>query len=86
MERHTAKLGPVDYSRKTNHATGWTRVTYRRTLVCHVFPNGDLRVHLEGADVRACWCNPQLEEAGRGLIVVHNAEDGRELVERHGLQ
>lgn len=50
----------------------------------HVKPIADLRDHVE--DV-LCWCNPAVEELEPGLLLVtHNAEDGRELVERYGLQ
>lgn len=50
----------------------------------HVLPIDDLREHVEQ---RTCWCEPVLERAKDGvLIVTHNALDGRELVERHGLQ
>lgn len=46
----------------------------------HVFPVGDMREHvLIGT---GCWCNPHLQDG----VVVHNSMDGRELVERHGLQ
>jgi hypothetical protein len=86
MDRYTAKLGPVDYSTRTDHAKGWRRVTYRRERVCHIYPVADLREHVEGAEVRECWCEPKLETVGRGLLVVHNSMDGRELVEEHGLQ
>ena len=59
----------------------------------HVVPVGDLREHDESG--RACWCKPRIETCdprtgdryplGKAVIV-HNSEDGRELVERHGLQ
>lgn len=44
----------------------------------HVLPIGDLRSHDEHTD---CWCKPAVD----GLLVIHNAMDGRELVEQHGL-
>ena len=49
----------------------------------HVVPVADMKAHEErGA---TCWCHPVVKvfENG-GLLVVHNAMDGRELVERHG--
>jgi hypothetical protein len=49
----------------------------------HVLPTGDLRKHEE---TRACWCDPHVEQADGGIVVVHHSMDGRELVERHGLQ
>lgn len=52
----------------------------------HVLPIDDLRPHEETRD---CWCHPDTqrepyEEAG--IVVVHHSLDGRELVERYGLQ
>ncbi len=49
----------------------------------HVVPIRDLREH---AEARSCWCEPTLEDADGTAIVIHRAEDGRELVEQHGLQ
>lgn len=55
----------------------------------HVLPLNDLREHVEQ---RSCWCEPRSEtiRVGAGLrtaiLVTHNALDGRELVERHGVQ
>lgn len=53
----------------------------------HVLPIDDLREHEERT---TCWCKPRIEEErqprGKVKIVVHAAHDGRELVERHGLQ
>jgi hypothetical protein len=51
----------------------------------HVVPVDDLRRHVEVGI--GCWCGPRVEAQGRGRwLVVHHSEDGRELVERHGLQ
>lgn len=59
----------------------------------HVVPVRDLRQHNDRS--RHCWCNPRVEridpETGEpypydNALVTHNAADGRELVERHGLQ
>lgn len=41
----------------------------------HVIPVDDLRVHHESED---CWCKPVVNVDG---IVVHNAADGREMLE-----
>lgn len=51
----------------------------------HVLPVNDLREHEETRD---CWCHPDLtrEDKYATVVVVHHAEDGRELVEEHGLQ
>jgi hypothetical protein len=59
----------------------------------HVVPVDDLREHVESG--RECWCQPRIETRdprtgeqypwGRAVIV-HNSEDGREHVERHGVQ
>jgi hypothetical protein len=32
------------------------------------------------------WCQPKVETFDGGRLVTHNSKDGRELVERHGLQ
>lgn len=50
----------------------------------HVTPVNDLREHV---DSRACWCKPTVETfEGGGMLITHHSMDGRELVERHGLQ
>jgi hypothetical protein len=49
----------------------------------HVLPVGDLREHQEQ---RYCWCRPRVDRTERCCVVVHNAADGRELIELHGLQ
>lgn len=41
----------------------------------HVIPLNDYREHEETTE---CWCNPAHDDG----VVVHNALDGRELVER----
>ena len=48
----------------------------------HIVPQNDLRRHEE---IRACWCHPRVKHYPRGSAVVHNALDGRELVEVHGV-
>jgi len=50
----------------------------------HVVPVNDTREH---RDRRDCWCWPSVtREPGCAAVVVHHAADGRDLVERHGLQ
>jgi len=49
----------------------------------HVLPMKDLREHDE---TRTCWCHPKVERVEGGVVVTHHSADGRELVERHGLQ
>lgn len=50
----------------------------------HVTPIGDLREHELSI---GCWCGPQLNkvDGSTAFLVVHHAEDGRELVEEHGV-
>jgi hypothetical protein len=49
----------------------------------HVVPIDDIREHEEH---EACWCAPRVESEGYGVVIIHNSMDGRELVERHGVQ
>ncbi len=42
----------------------------------HVYPVNDLRDH-ETENGPACWCKPEVD----GDVVIHNALDGRELIE-----
>lgn len=49
----------------------------------HVLPVHDLREHVKSRD---CWCAPDLQRESGTVIVVHRSADGRELIERHGLQ
>ncbi len=51
----------------------------------HVIPLNDMREH-EKSDM--CWCEPTTKVVGDsgGRVIVHNSMDGRELIERHGLQ
>ncbi len=49
----------------------------------HVLPVKDMREHEERRD---CWCAPRLEFEANGCVVVHHSMDGRELVEKHGIQ
>ncbi len=53
--------------------------------VFHVVPVNDLREHDDIGD--ACWCKPRVEQQENGTVaVIHHALDGRDLVEKHGLQ
>ena len=63
----------------------WDDVTHDEMQTVHVVPVNDLRDHTEvGTE---CWCAPKVERfEGGGCLVTHNSMDGRELVERHGLQ
>lgn len=55
-----------------------------RRLPVHVVPVNDLREHLTGATM--CWCKPKIQQhEGYDPVVVHNSEDGRELIERNGI-
>lgn len=63
----------------------WKDVTHDDMRTVHVVPIGDLKRHRERW--ATCWCNPRVETfEGGGVLVTHNSMDGRELVERHGLQ
>lgn len=48
----------------------------------HVLPVDDLLQHCE---TRTCWCYPRLIVETRAMVVVHRSADGRELIERHGI-
>lgn len=48
----------------------------------HVLPVRDLRAHTER---RTCWCQPRVEYYGTCAVVSHHSADGRELIERHGV-
>ena len=59
----------------------------------HILPIGDLREHVDTG--RTCWCGPRVEttnpETGAPYVagyyvVIHQALDGRDLVETHGRQ
>lgn len=54
---------------------GWFIVNERPDV--HVVPLNDWEPHQVG---RACWCHPTTED-DEGLVVVHNALDGRESYE-----
>lgn len=44
----------------------------------HILPVNDLKEHEEETD---CHCEPTVEWHEGGLVVIHNAYDGRELYE-----
>lgn len=49
----------------------------------HVYPIADLKKHvLKGT---RCWCKPTFKLEGKSKIFTHNSADGRELIERHGI-
>ncbi len=48
----------------------------------NVVPVKDMREHEEHV---SCWCKPSIHRERRGRVIVHNSMDGRELVERHGI-
>jgi hypothetical protein len=53
----------------------------------HVSPIEDLKAHI--IDGTRCWCVPTIQPAGRTSgrrLILHHALDGRDLIERHGLQ
>lgn len=50
----------------------------------HVVPINDLHEHVERED-GVCWCAPGVIFEDDTRIIVHHAEDGRELVEQHGV-
>jgi hypothetical protein len=59
----------------------WVATDTGRDL--HVTPIRDMKRHRYS---RRCWCAPKLEAVEGGVLVLHQAMDGRELVEEHGLQ
>jgi len=65
-------------------AERWRDVSHDWLETVHVVPVGDLRAHRERGTT--CWCEPKVERLDRGVLVTHNSMDGRELIEKHGLQ
>jgi len=62
------------------------RYGLRRSLVSiDTIPVGDVISHLEGPGAEYCPCKPKVEIVGRVTTRIHNSHDGRELVERHGI-
>lgn len=46
----------------------------------HILPLDDICPHIES---RHCLCKPRVEEESGGLLIIHNAYDGRDRVERY---
>lgn len=54
------------------------------TTGVHILPVRDLTRHRFAFD---CWCGPEVETlTWLRPLIIHNASDGRELIEQHGLQ
>lgn len=51
--------------------------------VIHVKPIDDIGPHEAST---TCQCAPRLEEIENATLVIHNSYDGRELIEKHGIQ
>lgn len=47
--------------------------------IYHVLPVNDLKPHVETGT--RCHCEPAVRAEGAGLLVIHNAYDGREFYE-----
>jgi len=48
-------------------------------MILHTIPLNDLREHEVAS---TCWCEPRAVIEDGGMIVLHNAADGRILVEK----
>lgn len=46
----------------------------------HVYPLNDEREHDTTGTI--CWCDPTLDTASGGMIIIHNSADMRELIEQ----
>jgi hypothetical protein len=55
-----------------------------RHQIIHTYPSNDLQEHEK--ETPQCWCHPQIEVLERGIHVIHNSADGRELKEKYGVQ
>ena len=60
----------------------WDLSANEEVMEKHVLPIGDLREHVESSE---CWCDPVVEQGPMFVMFTHNSADGRELVERHGV-
>lgn len=49
-------------------------------MIIHVLPVNDLEPHEEVGT--ACKCEPRVEFAEGGMLVIHNAYDNREILEK----
>lgn len=61
----------------------WRVAPRTSTRELHIVPVKDLQEHRLS---RICWCEPAVKPENLAVLVVHNAADGRELVEKHGVQ
>ena len=48
-------------------------------MMVHVLPVNDIKIHIEDT---TCPCDPMVEYEGNEILVIHNAWDGRELLEQ----
>lgn len=53
----------------------WVRVPYFDNI--HVIPWNDTKDHSD----TACWCHPDIDKEDGQIVVMHNANDGREFLE-----
>lgn len=63
----------------------WINHYYRvdgRLVWVHTIPVEDLRAHEE---TPTCWCQPTIDFDDGVTFYKHSSLDGRELVERHGV-
>lgn len=57
-----------------------------KVLHGEVIPKRDLRAHVTGWKAKTCWCKPDVQVGtDDSPLYGHNALDGRELVEQHGI-
>ncbi len=62
----------------------WVVTRWKRRRQYHILPIDDTREHV--APGLNCWCNPKIVRYENGArLITHDAEDGRQLVERHGV-
>jgi hypothetical protein len=52
-------------------------------MIYHVYPTNDIREHVvrNSHHQPPCWCDPELQIEGMGVVLVHNSADGREAFE-----
>ncbi len=64
----------------------WRNVMRRdadgKLVSVHTLPIGDLCRHTQS---ELCWCAPKLDNENGCEMWIHNSSDGRELVEKHGV-
>jgi len=49
-------------------------------MIIHIIPVNDLKPHEE--EGTACKCEPRVEFLEGGMLVIHNAYDNREIIEK----